>query len=163
MGYTTDFVGEFTLNTKLADNHYKYLISFSNTRRMKRDSKLAESYSDPVRNSVVLPIGDEGEYYVGASGFMGQSNDESIVNYNDPPSSQPGLWCQWVPSFDRTKIEWNGGEKFYNYVEWLEYLISNFIKPWGYVLNGDVDWRGEDWDDAGTISVKDNVVSVLKK
>jgi hypothetical protein len=55
-------------------------------------------------------------------------------------------------------IEWDTGEKFYDYVEWLEYIIYNFLAPKGYVLNGNVEWYGEDRADVGTIVVKSNIV-----
>jgi hypothetical protein len=74
----------------------------------------------------------------------------------------PGYWCQWQPSKDGTEIEWDGGEKFYNYEEWLEYLIQHFLEPWGYVLNGTVKWSGEDAEDIGSITVTDNVVRARK-
>jgi hypothetical protein len=65
-----------------------------------------------------------------------------------------------VPNEEGTAIEWDGGEKFYYYIEWITYLIDNFIGPWGYVLNGTVQWYGEDRDDIGMIIIKDNTVSV---
>lgn len=77
-------------------------------------------------------------------------------------STFPGIWCDWVPSKDRTSIVFNGSEKFYNYVEWIKYLIRAFLAPNGFVLNGTVKWRGEDMDDLGRIIVKDNVVSTEK-
>jgi hypothetical protein len=55
-------------------------------------------------------------------------------------------------------IEWDTGEKFYSYIEWLEYIIYNFLAPKGYVLNGSVEWYGEDRADVGTIVVKSNIV-----
>lgn len=73
---------------------------------------------------------------------------------------KPGFYCQWVPNADGTAIEWDGGEKFYEYVEWIRYIITNFIEPWGLKLNGDVEWRGEDGDDMGLLSIKDNVLTV---
>ena len=30
-------------------------------------------------------------------------------------TTYPGIWCQWVPTDDGKGIEWDGGEKFYNY------------------------------------------------
>ena len=36
-------------------------------------------------------------------------------------------------------------------MEWLQYIINNFIEPWGYVLNGEVNWQGERAEDIGTI------------
>lgn len=62
----------------------------------------------------------------------------------------------------RHGIAWNGHEKFYDYVEWLEYLVENFLKPWGYKLNGTVTWQGEDSGDFGKIIVKENVVSTKR-
>lgn len=70
----------------------------------------------------------------------------------------PGFWCDWVPTEDGTGLEHNGNEKFYNYVEWLEYIIEHFVKPWNLKLNGEIEWRGEEWEDTGTIYVEDNIV-----
>lgn len=74
----------------------------------------------------------------------------------------PGIWCQWVPTEDGAGIEWDEGEKFYEYTDWLEYIVEHFLKPWGYVLNGKVDWEGEARDDVGTIYVKDNKIEAVK-
>ena len=38
-------------------------------------------------------------------------------------------------------------------------LIEKFLKPWGYTLNGQVEWSGEESGDLGLLVVKDNVVS----
>jgi hypothetical protein len=53
-------------------------------------------------------------------------------------------------------------EKFYNYVEWLEYLINVFLKPRGYVLEGCVRFFGEETEDMGYIEVKRNKVKCHK-
>ena len=145
MGYTTDFSGSFTLNKPLDAETLTFLHKFNHTRRMKRNVK---------------GYGIDGEFYVDGKGFAGQDKDDTIVNYNCPPSSQPGLWCQWRPNVTGTAIEWDGGEKFYCYVEWIQYLIDKVLSPKGYSLTGDVTWGGEDRADFGVISIVDNVVSV---
>lgn len=166
MGYSTDFTGRFELDKPLQPEHKAYLERFAYTRRMKRDALLAEKFPDKWREAVGLPIGIEGEYYVGSpdgpssTDICGQGHDESILNYNRPPVTQPELWCQWVPNDDGTAIVWDGGEKFYSYVEWIVYLIQHFLRPWGYVLNGEVYWNGEDAGDLGVIEVTDNKVEV---
>lgn len=159
MGYTTDFSGEFKLDQPLAPEHREYLKKFNETRRMRRNPQLVATLPDPVRDAVGLPTGPDGDYFVGGTGFMGQDGDESVVDHNSPPNSQPGLWCQWAPNEDGTAIVWDEGEKFYEYVEWLWYIIENFLKPWGYELNGKVRWQGEDADDRGIINVKNNDIS----
>jgi hypothetical protein len=142
----------------LKPEHAAYLVQFTETRRMKRDPAKAARIPDPVREAVGLPLGEEAAYFVGGKGVFGQDPDESILDDNEPPAGQPGLWCQWQSSEDRTAIIWGGGEKFYAYVEWLEYLIEHFLTPWGYILNGEMKWQGEDEADRGTITVKNNRV-----
>lgn len=158
MGYTTNFEGQFDLDRPLAPEHLKYLTRFNDTRRMRREALVAACLPDPVRIAAGLPIGKEGGYYVGSDG-NGQGRDASIQDSNAPPVGQPGLWCGWVPAEDGTAIIWDGGEKFYEYIDWIEYLIEHFLKPWGYHLNGEIIWKGEDLSDVGTIIIVDNVVT----
>lgn len=157
MGYTTDFTGELKLSRPLSEAEAAYLEAFRTTRRMARDSKIAETFDDPLRLAVGLPIGIEGGFYVGNQANFGQGRDESIIDYNRPPSGQPGLWTQWQCAGDTLK--WDGGEKFYNYVGWLEYIIDNFLAPWGIEVSGVIRWVGEDsFDDRGSIEVVESEV-----
>lgn len=193
MGYTTDFNGLFELNKLMSKKHAAYLKAFSETRRMKRNAEIVELMEDKLRKKVKLPVGVDGEYFVGGDGFKGQGEDKSILDYNKPPGLpeftgdftkrwndeqvyknknviQPGLWCQWtigdedgVPTDDVQSVRticWDGNEKFYEYVNWLKYIIHHFLKPWGYKLNGSVEWRGEDWSDTGKIIVTDNEITI---
>jgi hypothetical protein len=165
MGYHTDFNGQFDLNKPLKPEHMAYLCAFNQSRRMKRNASVTEALSDPYRNDANLPVGIDGGYFVGTAGWDngntgGQSHTPDVLEYNYPPKGQPGLWCQWVPTGDGTAITWDEGEKFYDYVEWIEYLVSNFLKPWGYSLNGEVEWFGEDRNDMGRIVISDNIVEV---
>jgi len=70
VGYTTDFNGEFSLDKQLSDEHYEYLLKFSETRRMKRDAVKVAHLKDPVREAVGLDVGIEGEFFVGAKGWL---------------------------------------------------------------------------------------------
>jgi len=160
MGYNTTFKGKFHIrtkdgqHTKLNPEQIEYLKAFSGSRRMKRDAQILRDTVDLVRVKVDLPVGEEGCYYVGSAtdGNYGQNKDSSIDDYNNPPKGQPGLWCQWVPTDDGSAIEWNEGDKFYYYVEWLQYINDHFLKRWGYTLYGNVTWQGEASNgDYGTI------------
>ena len=165
MGYTTDFTGRFNLDRSLRHEHNAYLEAFSETRRMRRNPAIAGMAADPIRVATGLPIGEECSYFVGGGGFAGQDRDSSIIDYNNAPGEgslhpwrQPGLWCQWAPTEDGCGIEWNGCEKFYNYTEWLQYIIDHFLSPWGYVLTGEVSWQGEEASDRGIIAVNNGKV-----
>jgi len=192
MGYTTDFNGTLELSRELTKEEKDFINTFSLTRRMKRDvNKLMELYDgkygipNPKDNTPEGIYGKDGEYFVRDDNFMGQTKDDSIIDFNIPPGQvefdskefsdfnfrweenrkrikngvcQPGLWCQWYIN-DENELEWDGGEKFYEYTNWLKYLIKHFFEPWGVKLNGTIEWKGEDRDDFGKIVVVDNVVT----
>lgn len=176
MGYSTDFTGSLDLSRPATEQEVQYINKLSETRRMKRDvKKLFELFNgehgNPHAETREEIYGNEGEYFVGGKGDFGQNSDPSVINSNTPPgqsngwnlngNGQPGLWCQWTLTPDGTELQWDGGEKFYNYTEWLEYLIKHFFQPWGIVLNGEIEWQGEDRNDMGKIVVDNNNVSTL--
>ena len=150
MGYTTEFSGSVKIEPPLSAAEIAFLTKFNQTRRMDRKN---------------------GPYFVEGSGDFGQAQDPDVIDYNRPPSGQPGLWCQWTPSEDGTSIEWDGGEKFYNAAEWMKYLIDHFLKPdcvaksalpflTGHACNGEIEAEGEEPGDRWRLIVADNVVSV---
>ena len=152
MGYTTYFSGQVTLDKPLTTELYDYLMKFYKIRHMKRDvEKIKE-------------MGYEGDYGVEGEFFVEGENynymDNSIIDYNTPPTTQPGLWCQWIPTKDRMAIEWDEGEKFYCADEWMDYLLNKILAPHGYIANGKIYATGESSDDHWMISVVDNEVKV---
>lgn len=160
MGYTTDFDGKLTFNKEVSEQLKEYINRFSATRRMPRDNeKIKALYPNWRELCFFGDLGNKGEYFAPVSSNYGQDRDGTIIDYNGfEESVHPGLWCQWVIN-DDNELEWDGNEKFYNYVEWLEYLIHHFFDPLGYILNGEITWQGEDTDDCGVIHVEDNYVT----
>ena len=132
--------------------------------------------------------GFKGEYFAKDDGNYGQSGDTSVIDHNSASGEiswkdydgdwakreemrkalnadkikQPGLWLQWRLNDEGTELSWDGGEKFYNYIEWLEYLIVHFFKPWKIKLNGEITWQGEDSSDIGKIVVVDNKIEIYE-
>ena len=144
MGYTTDFSGSFELNKELEPNMKMFLTKLNETRRMKRN--------------VSDKFGVDGEFFVDGEGSLGQGSTSDIVDFNEPPSTQPGLWCQWTPTQDGMGIEWDGNEKFYNYTElspldWRSgFILLTFVKGkmmWPEHVwvsgPGTVQFRGKEW------------------
>jgi hypothetical protein len=174
MGIMTDFKGRFELDKPLDANHIAYLSAFNKTRRMKWSVSAIQERPDPIREAVLLPIGPEGAYYVGGeTRIIWEAGDPAIDDYNNPPQGQPGLWCLWSPTDAGKSIAWDGGDKFYFYVEWLHYLIDHFIRNWGYEITGRVTWESEvinHWSEEqqedepcisrGEIIVESNVITV---
>ncbi|KAI8865989.1 hypothetical protein GQ42DRAFT_165783 [Ramicandelaber brevisporus] len=159
MGYTTDFTGHFDITPRLDAKHRDYIRAFSSTRRITFEAAGAD-FPDQPRRAVGLPFGNNGEFY---SGPEIRYSDKHVIDHNNPPDSQPSLYCQWTVARDKHGndiLKWDQVEKFYCYTEWLRYLIANFFKPWGYTLNGTVHWQGESDDDTGTITMVNNIISV---
>jgi len=88
MGYTTEFYGRLRLNKPVNDETKWILDNLNQTRRMKRNAG--------------PEFGVEGEFYFGIDG--------NVIDRNNPPNTQPGLWCQWCLTEDRQSIVWDGGE-----------------------------------------------------
>jgi len=77
-------------------------------------------------------------------------------------SPEYGYYCQWIPTEDGRGLCWDDREKFYNYVEWLQYLIVNFFIPTGYTISGEVTYQGEDTGDCGVIKIENHKVIQVK-
>lgn len=180
MGYTTEFRGELTFDKPLSRDQISYINLFCRTRRMKRDVTILNKLYEG-KHGLNGDYGREGEYFAMDDGDSGQIGDASVISHNVPPcqldygienyyaenekaikngEAVPGLWCQWEIAEDGTTLQWDGGEKFYKYTEWLKYLIKHFFDKWGNKLNGTIKWRGEDFDDSGEIIVENSIVKI---
>ncbi len=158
MGYSTYFNGSFSLNKKLSKEHYQYLYAFCQTRHMKRYAPMLKYVPDPLRQAVSLPLGTQGCFYIGnpETDIQAEIDYNSILEPDLPPKNLPGLWCQWVPSKNGKRIEWDGCGNFHNYINWLGFIVIYFLQPWGYVISGRVEYQGDEPSDFGTIVVKNN-------
>jgi len=135
VGYHTEFRGAFAISPPLRAHHLAYLRKFNEIRHEKRDPEVAAKIPDPLREAVGLPLGPDACFFVGEP----TPDDPTLLGNFETATSQPAsYYCQWMPSDDGKLLVWDGGEKFYEYVEWLQYLIDNFFVSWGYVINGSV-------------------------
>lgn len=141
--YGENYDGAFTIDKPVDEDTYNLLRGLGTTRRMKRN---------------IQGFGDEGEFYVDGYGFKGIERESTIVSYNEPPATQPSLWCQWLIDEDHQTISWDGGEKFHYPAEWISYIIEKILAPRGYTVNGEVQFI-DCYDGGGTIMVRDNVVT----
>lgn len=161
MGYTTEFDGTIKIEPVITEELKEYINNFSSTRRMKRDNeKLMVLFKG--EGGFDGSYGKEGEYFVGSKENYGQTRDASVVDFNTPPETQPGLWCQWIVN-DAGELEWDGNEKFYCGYDWMKYIVENFLAPKGYICNGEIFADGEEGGDEWKINVDDNVVTTKER
>ena len=85
------------------------------------------------------------------------NNFKEVRHYQD---GYPGIWCQWI--IKDGVLVWDGSEKFYNYTEWLQYLIDNYFTEWKVLLNGQIEFQGGRIEDRGLIKVTNNIIEVIK-
>lgn len=166
MGYTTYFHGGVNVVPPLNEAERDYLHDFANSRRMK-------TTAGPYLAS---PGDDMGQDNSRIETLMFAGQPVKVIDHNQPPDGQPGLWVHWVPSEDGAQIGWDQGEKFYYGAEWMKYLIDHFLKPgalaqasgdpqfadftFDHTVNGEIEAEGEEPDDRWILRVRDNVVAV---
>lgn len=161
MGYTTEFEGHFDIKPAPSPEIAEYVNRFSQTRHMKRDVEAVKRLDpDWEKHCLDGDLGPEGLWYIPDNGrfMLEHLDDGSVTDCNVPPAGAPGLWCQWI--LENGKLVWDGGEKFYEYDRWLGLLVKGVFEPRGYTVEGDVQFRGEDFDDMGILSVHDGEVSL---
>ena len=185
MGYTTNFKGTVTFNKPVTEEMKNFINNFSHNRHMTRDPKRIKEMDPNWKNHCFKGnLGPEGIYYYPPEKIheskipnklpweqpdenkmlknsFGQLIDIS-VKADRPAQDVPGYWCQWIIN-DNNELEWDGGEKFYSYTEWMNFLITHFFAPEGYILNGAINFQGEDYNDRGTLYVTDNIVHLTYK
>ena len=142
MGYTTEFVGEFDIVGKEYGD-----LQIASTPVVSILSKLS------IADIRELPRNDKKEICINnADGIQ-------ILCFTPPPYS---CYCDWELTEDHMHIKWNGTEKFYDYVEWLQIIIDKILLPHGLTLSGEVKFQGEDAKDRGILLIAYNRVIVLK-
>lgn len=134
------FQGHFTLNKQLTPALHEFLNKLNQSRRMGR-------FCD---NEI---YGFQGEFYVDDAAVP-------ILNTNTPPITQPSLYCCWKPTEDGLGIEWDRNENFYEFTEWLNYIVNKILIPNDYSLTGDVDWVGDDPYEGGVLCVDNNFITL---
>jgi hypothetical protein len=81
---------------------------------------------------------------------------------NFPGEGMPDGYNQWQLTTDGQHVAWDGNEKFYYYVEWLQWLIDHVLAPAGVTVTGTVAYQGEEAADSGTLTVRDGKVHQQK-
>jgi hypothetical protein len=150
--YNTTFLGSFYFSRPLSAEELTFLTNFVKSRRMQYNveklmDELHGDYGNPFSSD---PYGPQGAFFT----LQLSSDHPAILDSNNPPASQPSLWCHWVPT--DTTLSYNSAQNFHHYDEWLEYLVTHFFTPWGIQLNGAIQWQGEDPDDRGILSMRNN-------
>jgi hypothetical protein len=131
MGYTTEFEGTFRLSRPLTVKEKNILdeLADTDTRHYPGAKEIPSDWKSGIHDKVE------------ANGLV-----------------YPGYHCDWQPTEDGTEIEWNHTEKFYDYKEWLQFIIDTYLTPWGITLTGKIEYQGESIGDHGTLSVSNNKV-----
>jgi hypothetical protein len=175
MGYTIDYTGRFNLNKPLTEEHAQFLKDFSKTRHYHRAWKPEEEngiwFVDPECKLEPDFFDEEYKKVLYAIPYNNEKRKAyelekwGCISINEVNPGMPSFYCQWVPTEDMTGIEWDGGEKFYQAKEWIKFLIKNYLKPWGYILNGKVYFQNgyHEYDtDCGAITAENNeIITIL--
>lgn len=87
---------------------------------------------------------------------------KKLLEFNEDPDliegSHPDSYMQWVPTESLDGIVWDGNEKFYNYTEWMQWLLL-WLGDRGVTASGELLWSGEEVGDVGVLSVLNGVAT----
>lgn len=87
---------------------------------------------------------------------------KQLLEFNEDPDTiegtHPDSYMQWVPTETLDGIVWDGNEKFYNYTEWMQWLVQ-WLQARGIDAKGELLWSGEDAGDAGVLTVAGGVAT----
>jgi hypothetical protein len=90
------------------------------------------------------------------------SEAKQLLEFNEDPDTiegtHPDSYMQWVPTETLDGIVWDGVEKFYNYTEWMQWLVQ-WLKACDIDAGGELLWSGEDAGDVGVITVAGGLVT----
>lgn len=73
----------------------------------------------------------------------------------------PDSYCQWKVGTDWQSLKWDGGEKFYYYIEWIRAINRRYLLPKKYLISGEVLFQGESLKDCGRIIATDGKIEVF--
>lgn len=138
MGYTTSFSGGLTIKPRLPDEYVKLFNEIAGKRN--------NSYGD----------GDEGSFDHLMFGNLGRPGPSALGL--EGPTGVPACWCQWELDQDaeHTLLQWDGGEKFYEYAKWLAFCLAVIKKDFPRSkFEGTIEWQGEDDNDVGRLSLSE--------
>lgn len=96
----------------------------------------------------------EGRFTITPQLTMDQFAELAAVQEWPGAGRSGGGYVQWTPTKDGKGLTWDGNEKFYEYVECLEWLMKTYFARWGCTLSGSVKYKGESRDDRGVIVVE---------
>ena len=181
MGYYTDFYGRCVVSVGGIDipSSQKYLIS-EKPEQLLKNAKLFQSENilddlNVIESLALINLlsetrrmgrnvnpyfGTEGEWFIDfqALDVLGQEQRDNIIDYNEPPKTQPWLWLgmcfKYDPLLNKLFFYLKNGKNYY-YPEWISYLKDNILDKHNIFLNGEIEWDGEDSEDKGTIIFKD--------
>ncbi len=80
-------------------------------------------------------------------------------------SNEPGLPYScglYEVSEDRSLLVPEEGESRHGLATWLTLLTEHFLRPSGYLLDGEVQWSTEQADDRGCIFIKENLIEIVE-
>jgi hypothetical protein len=72
---------------------------------------------------------------------------------DDKIEGAPSSYCQWEVSHKGDSLKWDGGEKFYKSLEWMQWIIDQLP---GHQFSGEIIAQGDEAGDVWKIVVKDN-------
>tara|TARA_Y100001972_G_C7654795_1_gene329618 strand:+ start:1833 stop:2258 length:426 start_codon:yes stop_codon:yes gene_type:complete len=83
---------------------------------------------------------------------------DSEYEYGNKNREYPSIWCGFEVN-EGDVFEWDTNEKTYMGQEWIRFFVNKVIewnKEKEIIVEGEMEWRGQDMGDNGKVKVKYN-------
>lgn len=166
--------GELKLSPALTNRESNFLKDFAKTRHFHRSWRVEDdngknwvdpnndfrpTFSDPKYKEIYLRSNinnnKEQKQY--------ELNKWRCIDYHKANPGMPSLYCHWIPLDDNKTLKWDN-EDFSKGLDWLKFIIENYINPWRYQLNGELYVTNADSEfpfESGKIIVTDNIITLV--
>lgn len=65
-----------------------------------------------------------------------------LKQYSVNDDRTPSMYCEWIFDPHGKRLAWNTAAANYEtYIDWLKYIMDNFLIPWNYTLNGNTKYQ----------------------
>ncbi len=143
------YTGRLSLDRPLSDEHNRYLEAYMRMRHSTACHSLVAETLDAARVREDAGLPREARYVVDLA-------QDAIISCVGSDSGEcPALWCDWRLTHDRRALICRPGKRD-DQLSWPEYIVTHFLAPWGYRVNGLVRWQDDDDEgegDSGAVRV----------
>lgn len=179
MNYRYEISGHLTTDKPIDSELKDFINTFSKTRHCQRNLSALNKAIAQTPNAekyIKTLIGEDVRKLKSTELFACDQHDELdmvlsnesnkyFITYNMPEPAFPALYCNFFYETQTNTLKWCNKQNIdaspKTIKAWLDWFIRNVFMPLGISLKGTLTYQGEDSEDNGVITVKNNNITII--